>query len=272
MNKTIGTADASRVRLRPVALPGEHGGWSLLLEPIALALLVAPSTSGLFISLAAVFAFLTRHPLKLAISDRRKGRKTQRTVLAHRFVVLYLSLSIICFVVALTSARSPFLLPLLIAAPFVIIQFVYDATGRSRALWPELTGAVGVSAVVAAIPLSGGTSPAVALALWVLITLRAVPTILYVRTRIQRLRGKTSSSLLPLVTHVLAFATGVVMAMTNIAPWLAAAALLVLLIRAVIGLRSNRRDVQAKTIGLTELVFGVIFVVMVFVGSRGLIP
>ena|SRR5438045_2599608 len=37
---------ASSVRIRLVALPVEHGGWGLTLEPIALGLLLAPSEIG----------------------------------------------------------------------------------------------------------------------------------------------------------------------------------------------------------------------------------
>ena len=36
-------AGAPRVRVKTVALPNEHGGWGLLLEPVALGLLVVPS-------------------------------------------------------------------------------------------------------------------------------------------------------------------------------------------------------------------------------------
>ena len=35
------------VRLRTVALPVEHGGWGISLEPVVLGLLVAPSASGI---------------------------------------------------------------------------------------------------------------------------------------------------------------------------------------------------------------------------------
>src|SRR5947209_5867668 len=58
----------NRVRLRPVALPVEHGGWGFSLEPVALGLLVAPSLLGLFLSVTTLAAFLARHPLKIAMS------------------------------------------------------------------------------------------------------------------------------------------------------------------------------------------------------------
>ncbi len=77
------------VRLRPIALPVEHGGWGFLGAPIVLGLWVAPSVAGFWLSLAALGVFLTRQPLKLALGDRQRGKRYPRTVWAERFVVLY---------------------------------------------------------------------------------------------------------------------------------------------------------------------------------------
>ena len=60
--------------VRSVALPSEHGGWSFLLEPIALGLAVAPSLAGLLLGVAVTGAFLTHQPLKTAVKDWRAGR------------------------------------------------------------------------------------------------------------------------------------------------------------------------------------------------------
>ena len=73
-----------RSPLRTVALPSEHGGWGLTLEPVLLGLLVAHSVSALCIGLAAVLAFLARTPLKLAVVDARRGRTLERTRMARK--------------------------------------------------------------------------------------------------------------------------------------------------------------------------------------------
>ena len=257
-----------QARLRPVALPAEHGGWSLLAEPIVLGLLIAPSTSGAFIALAALAAFLARHPLKLAIGDLRRKRPMPRTVLAQRFVLLYSSLAILSFGFALTTARTPFLLPLLLAAPFAVIQFIYDAKGSSRALLPELAGATGIASVVAAITLAGGHTSPVAFALWAVMTARVIPTILYLRIRLRRLRGMAASSYVPLAAHVAAVLLGTAIATTGTLSVLSVGALLMLLARAVTGLRSRDMTVRAKTLGLRELIYGAVFVIAVFAGNR----
>jgi hypothetical protein len=57
--------------LRSVALPAEHGGRSLTLEPGLLGLLIAPGPAGVCIAAGAMVAFLVRTPLKVVAIDRR---------------------------------------------------------------------------------------------------------------------------------------------------------------------------------------------------------
>src|SRR5512140_1195258 len=57
------------VRSRRVALPVEHGGWGLVLEPVVLGLVVVPSIGGIWLAVAAVACFLWRQPFKLAFGD-----------------------------------------------------------------------------------------------------------------------------------------------------------------------------------------------------------
>src|SRR5947209_15528656 len=65
----VTTAAAPMPLLRPLALPTEHGGWGFLLEPLVLAMIVAPSWCGALICAAGVCGLLTRQPLKLAMQD-----------------------------------------------------------------------------------------------------------------------------------------------------------------------------------------------------------
>ena len=72
------------VRWRSVAVPTEHGGWSLTAEPALLGLLVAWSMPGLALGVAAMVAFMARTPLKLVLIDRFRHRSLPRTRLAAR--------------------------------------------------------------------------------------------------------------------------------------------------------------------------------------------
>ena len=105
------------VSLRSVALPREHGGWSLTLEPAVLGLIVAPSLAGVALALAALLAFLARTPAELYLVDRFRRRDRERTRLALRLSLGYGLMLVALLAVAGARARRPFCGALLWAAP-----------------------------------------------------------------------------------------------------------------------------------------------------------
>ena len=250
------------VRLRPIALPVEHGGWSLLLEPIALGLLLAPSPTGALISVAAIGLFLARHPYKLAVRDWRTGRRGRRALIAERFAVLYLLVGLLAASLAVKTGGFTFLLPLIFAVPVAIVQLAFDSLGRSRSLIAELAGAAATGSLASAIALSGGWPRATAFALWVIMAARSIPTILYLRTRLRLMRGKSSSRWWPLVAHVAALMATASLCVFELAPWLAGGAMLVLLIRSVLGLSRSKNQTTPQRLGVGELIFGALTVTL----------
>ena len=256
-----------RVRLRTVALPVEHGGWSLTLEPVALGLMVAPSAAGLLLAAATAGAFLARHPFKIVAADRRRGRRFPRTAAAERFLLLYGGVALASALAAAATAGSyVFFLPLLAALPLVSTQLAFDAAGRGRALTPELLGSVGLAAVSASIALAGGLPLPASLGLWAVLAGRAAPSILYVRARLRLLHGQAPSALPTVVAHVLALVLVAQLARAGVAPPAAAAALLLLLLRAAAGLYAAGAGGSAKRVGLYEIGYGAVTVIAVAVG------
>ena len=253
-------------RIRAVALPVEHGGWSLLLEPIVVGLLLAPTVPGLFVSLAATGAFLARHPFKLAVRDWRRKRHPPRTVMAERFAILYVFIAIIGLTFAIKTGGTAFLLPLLLATPSVILQLFYDSTARSRALIPELAGSISTGAVATAIAISGGWPRPAAFGLWVILAARAAPTILYVRARLQLLHGKQASPSGVIFVHLLAVLFVVALATVQLAPYAAVLAMFILLVRASVGFSKSDRQITAKKIGMREVAFGAVTIFLVTIG------
>src|SRR5690242_20462774 len=77
----------SRSMLRAVAVPSEHGGWGLTLEPVVLGLVVEPTTAGLCVGVAALLAFLVRTPLKVVLVDAHRRRALPRTRIAGLVVI-----------------------------------------------------------------------------------------------------------------------------------------------------------------------------------------
>src|SRR5205823_2810814 len=142
--------------LRSVALPVEHGGWGMLVEPLAIGLMLAPTMAGLGLALAALGAFLMRHPLKLTLLDRRRDARTPRTVLAGKVAGIYGAAALAGLAMVLAQAPAVTFVPLALAAPLGLVQLWYDARLQGRHLLPELLGSVSLGASATALMLAGG--------------------------------------------------------------------------------------------------------------------
>lgn len=257
----------SRPRLRPIALPTEHGGWSMILEPIFLGWWVAFSGVGLLLGIAAFSAFLVRHPFQLAIRDRKRNKRYPRTIWAERFVTLYGSIAAITFILALILTNNAFWQPLIFAIPLACIQISYDIQNRSRDVIAEIIGAIAVGSIVAMIALADGWKTDAAFALWAIFIARIVGTILYVRARLRLERGEAISVFPAHTTHVLGLMVVIFLAISDSAPWLAISALLLLLVRSIYGLSEYRQPApRAAIIGIQEVIFGIITVILVGLG------
>lgn len=234
-----------------------------------LGLLVAPSVVGLFISFAAFVCFLARHPVKIAIGDRRKKLILRRTSLADRFAFVYITLAVIFFAIAAATAARGSLLPLFIAAPLLFVQFFYDALGHSRKLIPEIAGAIAVGSISTAIALAAGWSKPTAYALWIIIACRHVPTILYLRVLLGRRRERQRALVTGAVIFVqlLAVAAVLILLYLKIAPALAVVVFAILFLRALVGLLRSTAPVPKK-LGISEIVFGAFAVLTVGAAYR----
>lgn len=178
------------VRLRDVAVPTEHGGWSLTLEPVLLGLIVAPGGAGLALGGCALLAFLARTPLKLAVGDRWRKRRLERSRLAEVAAAGYLTLLAALLLTAFLLTDFAFWQPVALAAPLIAVETWFDIRSRSRRLLPEMAGTIGVGSVAAAIVLAGGESGAVAAGVWSVVAARAIATIPFVRLQLRRAKSQ----------------------------------------------------------------------------------
>jgi len=242
------------VALRPLALPTEHGGWGFLLEPIVLGLLVAPSWGGALLATAAVFGFLARHPLKLALQDAARGRSYPRTPYCRMLATAYLLAAALALTAAVAVADVRILIPLGLVAPLALTQVLYDAYNRSRELLPEMAGAAAMTSVAAAMAMAGGMRILPALGVAGILVARFLPAIVYVRALLRPVPKWPAVSM-----HVLAVA-----AVALYASPLAVLAMIVLLLRAIWGFTHERP--RAKTIGWREIVYGAVTVGLVAMG------
>lgn len=250
------------VPVRSVALPSEHGGWSFLLEPLTLGLLVAGSPMGWVLAGAALCAFLVHQPLKIVLKDRLKGRRPPRTVLAERFLAGYALGAVGLGGWVIAAEGFTFLLPMVLVVPFFVVQVIYDAHNRSRELIPEVCGAVALNSLACAVAMVGGLPFEPAAVGWLILIGRSVPTIVYVRARLKAEHGQPFSALPSHLMH--AAALGAAVALGTTVPVLLAYA--VLWMRAGIGLSRWRKPRPAKHIGMMEIGYGLLAVICAGLG------
>ncbi|MFN0138740.1 MAG: YwiC-like family protein [Pyrinomonadaceae bacterium] len=258
-------ASTRKIKLSQIALPTEHGSWGFLLEPLVAALAIAFSSGGFWISIMVIGAFLARRPLQVFISQRKAPTGEMRSA-ALRFVVLFSLVAATGLVGALLTSSLAVLIPLATALPVAVFQLYIESTTRGRQLIAELSGAVIMPASAASIILAGGESWPFAIAVWFFFAARFVPSILYIRNRLNLEKGKASSMILPAVAHVTALIAVSLIAFAGHLPMLVIPAFALLLARSVYGLSRYRKRVKAMKIGVAEVVYGLIVVVSFVVG------
>lgn len=251
---------------KSVAMPAQHGGWSFVLEPVIIAVLVAPTLAGLLLGVAALMVFLLDQPLRIALKDRRKGKRYARTRLAEQFVLAYGLIGAFALAGAVLLAPHPFWLPLLAAVPLALIQLGLDMRNQARSATAEIAGALAFASVAPAIALMAGWPLAAAFGLWAVLALRDSSAILYVRARLRLEKGKPAKSVAALLSQFVMVVGLALLALLGAAPWLALAGGLLLAGRAVIGLSRWRRPLPAVQLGIREVVFGLAFALLLVVG------
>ena len=272
MAKTIPAAgaagSAARVSLRRILLPPEHGAWGFVTLPALLGLLAAPTLAGACLGLSVLSGFLARHPLKLALADRHRGRRYPRTAVAERAAAVLGGLSAALLGAAALLSGLRFAAPLLLAFPALLVSVRQDFRNQGRSPLTEVSAPVALGAVASAVTLAAGWPWARSFALWAVLVAWSLPSVLYVRTRLRRQRGETVSRHGAYLAQALAVLLTFVLAALGLAPRLAVAAMVLLALRAVAGLSSATGATSAPRLGFTEMAFGIVIVALVGIGLR----
>ena len=266
MNRCWRIMEPSPVAARPrratvasVAMPSEHGGWSLTGEPVLLGLIVAPSGAGFALGAAAIVAFVARTPARVVLVDRWRRRRLERTRVATRVLAGEMVVLVVLVGLSIRWAESAFWWPLAAAAPLVGLELRYDMRSRSRHLAPELLGAVGVGSVAAAIALAGGEPSPVAAAVWCVIGARAFASIPYVRTQLRRAKGQAPQRFLSDIAQVVAVAAVGAWSVLGEVSSASVAAITVLALFQLVSARA--KPARAAVIGATQVGLGLVVVV-----------
>jgi hypothetical protein len=254
-----------RGRWSAVALPSEHGGWGLTLEPVLLGLLLARSWAGLAIGGAAFVAFLVRTPLKLALVDARRGRWLSRSALALRIAIAELVVLVVLALASVVLGGARWLVPLACALPLVLVQLGFDVRSHGRRLVPELCGASAMAAVAAAIVVAGGGSMRLGASASMLLVARTVGAIPFVRAQIQRMRHGSGAVRHADVAQVAAVAIAVAAGLVDRRLWCGVAGVVAIGVAQSIWVR--RLPTAAKVLGLRQMALGLVLVAVAVVGK-----
>jgi hypothetical protein len=204
--------------MRSVALPTEHGGWGLTLEPGILGVLLAPSAAGVLLAGAAMLAFLVRTPLRLVLRHQlRPGERTstelgsaRRQLASQVAIVELLAIGFALAGTALVAEDPNWMWPLVVAMPMFAIAFLFDLRASSRHLVPEIVGSVAVAAVAAMGTLAGGGSGAMALGAWLILSARVLSSIPHVRAQVRRIHGREAPPWAGIIGDLAALGTAAV--------------------------------------------------------------
>ena len=256
---------ARKINWRSIALPAEHGGWSLILEPIVLGLILAPSWIALSLSIAMMAVFLSHQPVKISLKAYRTGKWTERSRFALYFAAGYLLGGGLFAIPALLQSNSNFWLIIALIVPFALIQAFQDFQNQSRSATAEITGAIALSGTVALLLVLSDWQLTIALPIWFVIALRAVTSILYVRTFFRKQRGKDNSVSASYVMHIIVMIIVMGLAFAGFLPYLTVVPFVILLIRAVHGLQSDKQ-VKPQIIGIREVMVGILTVACIASG------
>lgn len=241
-----------------MAVPAEHGGWGLTAEAVLLGMLVRPSGAGAMIGVAALLAFVARTPLKLAVGDHRRHRRLDRTVLAEQVAGVEVALLAAAVVVAVLTGHRWWWVPLAATVPFFALELSFDVRSRGRRLIPELSGAVGMGGVAAAIALAGGLETRPAVGLWVVLAALAVAAVPFARTQVRRLKHQADSRRVADAAQLAAGVVSVAGWMLGLVPWPAVAAVAALGAWNLTAMR--RRVASAKQVGMVQMLAGLVVV------------
>jgi hypothetical protein len=251
-----------------VALPIEHGGWGLTLEPAVLGVLLAPSLAGVLLGTAALLAFLSRTPLRFLLRRSRapKTAAGERVRLARRVAVLELVAMGVALLGAFTLAQdASWMWPLVIAGPMFAMALWFDLRSASRQLMPEIVGSLAVAAVAPMATLAGGGAVTLAVGAWLILGARVVSSIPHVRAQVQRVHGRQAPPG-PALTGDLA-AVAMAAAAVLLAPAVVLGGLAVIGLVVIQRMTLARPPRPAKIVGVRQMALGFMVVAATAIGA-----
>ena len=259
-------------RGRSFVLPREHGAWGMLLVPLATGA-IAGNPAGVRIVWILLFAavalglFCLRTPVEAAsgFSALRPQNDDERRLI-YTFISLYASAVVAALTVLMLRAHAYGLLLLGAAAAIAfLLQAILKQLGRNTRLNSQLTGAIALSSTApGAYYLATGHFGSVALILWLANWLFAANQIHFVQLRIHNARATTPGEKLRQGKAFLIHQAFSLLLLGLIwrAGWLPGLILMAfspLFMRGLAWFLASPRPLQVRRLGISELLYAIVF-------------
>ncbi len=253
----------SKINIRQIALPTEHGSWGFVLEPLILSLLVAYSFPGLILGFCTFFMFLSHQPLKNILK-----RKKQSSYNKASFIVLgiYSLFIVSLFAIVFFQVSIDTLIPFGAAVVIMMIYITSLYLKKNRELISELSAPISISLITLSIVLFAEWRLINVLVFFFILLARSIPTTFYVHAKLLMIKKKPAKKLTSILQGILFTLILLLFSILGYSPYLAVFASLLLLIRAYWGLYVSKEKVKVKVFGIWEFIYGGLFVLIVAAG------
>ena len=243
---------------RDCIAPKEHGSWSLAFEPIALALLVAPTVPGAFLAASLAAAFFARRPLRLIRFEQRPERRAA----AKEALAWCAGVAGAAGIGAVAAGGLAWLAWMLPLAVFAAAFAWFDLQGAGRDEAAEAFGAAAFALAPAAFAALAGWSRLECAGIALVALGRAVPSVLAVRAYLRAAKTGVRRDAPALFAAALAVGACAFAVTLHAAPASALVAMLGFAGRSIGLLVVVRPAWRARTVGMIEAALGVAFVLL----------
>lgn len=262
-------------RHRP-PFPREHGAWAMLIAPLITGIGAARifNLDTLLLALCAFGFFLLRLPLMLAIKSRAPDTRAH----ALRWSAIYAAFTAAFGVLLLLSARLEALVPLGAMGGFILIIYLALAARRAEmSLLGEWLGIAGLALSAPAAYLVGTqVLDWTALGLYVLNVFYFGGTVVYVKFKVRE-QPRTAptnwveklwAGRVSIAYHAMAVTAVAFFAIIGWVPALVSLAFILPMGKVLVGVCTRPARLNIKRIGLIELGFTLVFLVIMVVAYR----
>jgi len=253
-------------------LPREHGAYAGILFPLLTALLLGRPTAVQLLWIAGCVAvFLIHEPLLILLGERGRRSYSKQGARARKAVRILAALAVAAgglgWWLAPAAARHALFLPLALGA--LLLRLIL--THRERSLAGEILACLTLSSVVIPIALAGGVSWRAAIiagAVWCVVSGLATLTVRATIARAKQTANHRQLVYATIALSVAALVAAFLLALVNLLPALAAAAILPVVLVAVVFSIMHLHPRHLRAMGWSLVGCNLIALIALIIGLR----